>query len=323
MAATPRAIRQGAACLWYWRAPSPPLIGQTPSVAFVSPGGATLLSGAMSPMWSPLLGTISALAADMQTLTLSSVLPALSTTAAGEWGDAWVASEDGYIPAKVVLISPGQASTTVMLAEPLPRGVDVSAATLIPAWYSRQILAADVAATAQRGVTWRVSWAPFGAGPSATAVQSSQDVGILDVVRTPFSTGLTTEDLVSLMDPGGSRVPARAQGYEAAIQASLDELVAYLRGDSPENLDEHDLNGPELRPVHRHLACAYLARNPDESVRYRSLAFALWDRIRLRCWRDANRDGLATDSEREHPLTWVGGTFSTSTAARRLFTDVD
>ena len=323
MPANPQAIRQGAACLWYWRAPSPPLVGQTPAVAFVAPGGGTLLSGSLSPMWSPTLGTVSAIAADRQTLTLTNVLPALSVTAAGAWGDAWIASEDGYVPAKVVRIDRGQASTSVLLAEPLPRDVDVSAATLLPAWYSRQLLAADVAATAQRGVTWRVSWAPFGAGPESTAVQSLQDVGVLDVVRTPFSTGLTTEDLVSLMDPGGSRVPARAQGYEAAIGASLDELVAYLRGDSPSGLDEHDLNGPELRPVHRHLACAYLARSPDESVRYRALAFALWDRIRLRCWRDANRDGLATDSERAHPLTWVGGTYSTSTAARRSWDDVD
>jgi hypothetical protein len=100
-------------------------------------------------------------------------------------------------------------------------------------------------------------------------------------------------------------------------------LVATLRADSPSGLDQHDLSGPELRPVHRFIAAAYLARTADERTEYRARAAVLWDRIRLSCWRNAARNGLATDAERQHPITWVGGTFSTSTAARRTWEDVD
>ncbi len=318
MPATPRAARSGGAALFMWRAPELVNTGVPPTVTFVSPGGGTLLASALTHMWSPTVAQVSAVADDRQTLTLNGSVPAISRSAAANNGDAWVVTVGaGYVPVKVVRLS----SAAAVLAEPLPRDIG-STGELHSQWWSCAIGAGDVTATAQRGVTWRVAYYAVGAGPLVSAYLS-QDVGIIDVVRTPFDTGLSTEDLVALMDPGGSRVPARALGYEAAIQASLDELVAYLRGDSPTGLDEHDLNGPELRPVHRHLACAYLARNPDESVRYRSLAFALWDRIRLRCWRDADRDGLATDSEREHPLTWVGGTFSTGTAARRTWDDVD
>ena len=317
MPAWPTAARQGGSVLWWWMAPVPLQYAVVQQVTFTSPSGAVLLTANLTQTWSDAVASISAIADDRQTLTVNGSIPSAARLASGMRAEAWILGSSGYVPVRVVRL----AATSAVLAEPLPRDVG-STGTLHAAWWSCALSAGDVLATVQRGVTWSVSYYAIDTGPLAGAYLG-RDTGILDVVRQPFDTGLSTEDLVSLLDPGGSRVPARAQGYEAAIRASYEELVATLRADSPQGLDQHDLNGPEIRPVHRFIAAAYLARTADERTEYRARAAVLWDRIRLTCWANAARNGLATDAERRHPITWVGGTFSPSTAARRTWEDVD
>lgn len=313
-----RAVRSGATVEWYWRAPGPVLIGQTPSVSFTSQAGAALLGATnMDPMWSPSGGTVSAIAANLQTVTLSGALAATAGTASVDHGDAHMQSDDGYVDVQVARID----GTEVILADPLQRPLDVTAGvSLTPAWYSVTLTSADVTAAVARGVVWRVTWAPSLAGPTAASVTSSLDEGVLDVVRRPFGTGLSTEDVVSVLDPGGSRVPHRSQGYGPAIRLAEEELLATLRADLPSGLDEHDVDGGRLRPVHLYITAAVLTRDLDTQQRYRDIAASIYARARETLWQDANRDGLAQDSERLRAQALVGGTFTAGAAARYTMT---
>jgi hypothetical protein len=196
--------------MFEWNAPSP--ISGTPSITFkVSSDITSNLSQSRANI------SVSAIGNDRRTLTIASsdslerdqVFAFLRTD-----GDAWYSI-------KIVRI----VGTTAILADPLPREIDLSTSATIEfaMWY---VTASSSNVTATSGTFQYLISYTSDLGQNNL---SNLDKGVIKVTPRPFDTGLDHDSFVNRFAPLADMVPRRQSDFRPQIKASLDELSLMLR----------------------------------------------------------------------------------------------
>jgi hypothetical protein len=196
--------------MFEWNAPSP--INGTPSITFkVSSDVTSNLNQSRANI------SVSAIGNDRRTLTIASsdslerdqVFAFLRTD-----GDAWYSI-------KIVRI----VGTTAILADPLPREIDLSTSATIEfaMWY---VTASSTNVTATSGTFQYLISYTSDLGQNNL---SNLDKGVIKVTPRPFDTGLDHDSFVNRFAPLADMVPRRQSDFRPQIKASLDELSLMLR----------------------------------------------------------------------------------------------
>ena len=289
---------------FWWTAPVP--VTGTPTLTI------TTSATTVTPTFAVLRATsnITAVARDRKTLTASATLTGTIRGAQGPvYGEAFlITPRDGYFPIQVREVS----NATVVLADALPAPLDVSASS--PAVLQWALYGATLPTTilqsVARNARWRVVYQEQIGVDLAGYTQ--RDEGLLQIVRQPFATGLTSRHVAQLHPGLAQRIPRRQGGWEPQIEAAYQELVMRLRRDLQErDLTEDDLNGHRFRLVHAHLAAAVIydevQAEKAEALRSRVLGFldeetairtgGMVDEVLRSAWLDADRDGEVDSGE--------------------------
>lgn len=176
--------------------------------------------------------TITAIANDRRTLTLSS---APATYYREQQAGFVLTDHDTYYAVRVVRLG----GTTAILAEPLPREIDLTDnATLhLPTSYvdidSSKLATSDY-------YTWIVDYTQLNMN------QPEQEKGLIKVTPRPFDTGLDHAQLVAMFAQLADMIPRRQSDYQRQIDAALNELIlevrAHLHADS---ITEDEIFNPE------------------------------------------------------------------------------
>lgn len=196
--------------LFEWNAPKP--ISGTPSITFKA---SSTVTSNMNQSRADI--SVTSIGNDRRTLTIASsdalqrdqALAFLKTN-----GDAWYSI-------KIVRI----VGTTAILAEPLPREIDLSTSASIEfALWSYTAQSSDVTSTSgtfQYLISYTVDL--------GQNTLSKLDKGVIKVTPRPFDTGLNHDSLVDRFASLADMVPRRQADFLPQIKASLDELSLMLR----------------------------------------------------------------------------------------------
>jgi len=209
--------------MFEWNAPKP--INGTPSITFKA---SSTVTSNMNHSRADI--SVTAIGNDRRTLTIASsdalqrdqALAFLKTN-----GDAWYSI-------KIVRI----VGTTAVLAEPLPREIDLStSATIEFAMWYYEAQSSDVTSTSgtfQYLISYTVDLGQNNL--------SKLDKGVIKVTPRPFDTGLNHDSLVDRFASLADMVPRRQADFLPQIESSLDELSLMLR----ERLHASDVTEDEI-----------------------------------------------------------------------------
>jgi hypothetical protein len=297
--------RSGVDFTFFWTAPVP--LNGDPTITVRHP-----TAGDITPAVTQLRAdaTISAVAADRKTLTVGDI-------SAGNWqglqGDVYghafvLLDRHGWYPVRVSDIT---ASTTVVLAEPLPASYTAGTADTLQwaTWYCTYASATVTASASSTPIPFTVAYTHLPGNDITTALGRQE--GLLYVVRQPFDTGLDEDGLLAIV-PGFAQIrPGRQTSYAPQMDAAKRMLVRWIRrhlkeqgADQP---IEHAVNGGAFLEVHAFLTVAsYLdglaamgaTDRFDIAAGYRERARDLFDDI-MACipWVDLDADGVVDSGE--------------------------
>ena len=182
-------------------------------------GDAELTVGFSVPFTSALTNqrddvSVSAIADDRRTLTLTA---SVDTTLERDEVRAFLrTTRDTYYAVKVTRLG----GTTAILAEPLPRELDLtSAATL-------DFASAYVDIPSTKAVTGSY---PYTLTYTDNLGSPQTESGILKVTPRPFNTGLDHDELVDRFPQLADMVPRRQSDLAPQISAALDEIILSVR----------------------------------------------------------------------------------------------
>jgi hypothetical protein len=315
----------GASNVFEWVAPGP--------FALVSAGAPPVVSvSAVSLTLYPTTGPV--------TLTLACPDPLVSVTgisderrtlvtaaspfaAAPGWlgrnGEAWLVTARQAVQVRAV----DAGASSVELADPLPRDLDVAGAYLV---LSRREVAlpGPLTAVVRRDVRWVVQYQiRHGLGTALAAVAQSE-TGLLQIVPQPFDLGLVSTDLVQYMRGIGSTASSGSQGWGSILASAEAEVALRVRAElTQRGLTEDDFPAPaRLRDVALDLAAALAIDlvQPDQADRLRARALERMDLVmRATPWVDDSRDGEVDPGEvQEVGQSWARD-FSASRTTTRAF----
>jgi hypothetical protein len=220
-------------------------------------------------------------------------------------GEAWLSSRDCSLPC---VVQSGTESLNATLAHPLPYVPEFPGAGEGVLQLSRcevTLPAATVCAALARDVRWTVDYTARH-DTSGSLTESRQDTGLLQIVRQPFATGVTSPDVPKFFRGIGAS-PGAQEGWEPSLQSAEEELILWLREQLVDRgLTEDDVPAPQsLRLAHLHLTAAYILAiaDPEQAQAQRDRAVALASMAIRRIWIDSDQDGEVDDGEVEQ----VGG----------------
>ncbi len=196
--------------MFEWNAPAP--ISGTPSITFkVASDITSNLNQSRANI------SVTAIGNDRRTLTIAS-----SDSLERDQAFAFLRTDgDAWYSIKIVRI----VGTTAILADPLPREIDLSTnATIEFAMWYVTALAANV--TALSGTFQYLISYTSDLGQNNL---SNLDKGVIKVTPRPFNTGLDHDAFVNRFAPLADMVPRRQADFSPQIKASLDELSLMLR----------------------------------------------------------------------------------------------
>ena len=190
--------------------------------------------------------TITAIASDRRTLTTSGAVGAslerdevrafLKTTA------------DTYYAVKIARLVTG----TALLAEPLPREIDLSSAATLN--FSMSYVDVGSANLSTSGVF------PYTIAYDDLVGGKKTETGLLKVTPRPFTTGLDHDELVGQMANLADMIPRRQSDFSPQIQASLDELILAIRDHViADGITEDEVfNQQSFKRAHAYCAAAHV-----------------------------------------------------------------
>ena len=234
--------------------------------------------------------SVSAIANDRRTLTITS-----STSLERDQVLAFLKSDgDTWYSVKVVRI----VGTTAILAEPLPREIDLSSAASLEfsTWY---VTAAAGDVTSVSGVyQYEINYTV----DLGQNTQNRLDKGVIKVTPRPFNTGLDHESLVNRFASLADLVPRRQSDFSPQIKAALDELSLILRNrliDS--NVTEDEIfNATDFELCHAYCSAARIYEmnlQLDATEAMRARCMELLDLALRTVDLDLNGDGILDDGE--------------------------
>ena len=163
--------------------------------------------------------TVSAIANDRRTLTVDNQATGLQRD---QMKAFLITNGDTYYSVNVVRV----VGTTAILAEPLPREIDLStSASLEFALWSVTIAnTADVLTTANT-YPYLINFTI----DQGNLTQNQVEKGLLKSVARPFETGLSHDDLVELFAPLADMIPRRQSDFAPQINSALQEIILIVR----------------------------------------------------------------------------------------------
>ena len=190
--------------------------------------------------------TVTAIANDRRTLTISGAVGAglerdevrafLRTTA------------DTYYAVKVVRLLSGIA----LLAEPLPREIDLSTSATLN--FSMSYVDIDSSNLAVDGLY------PYTINYDNIVGTKKVETGLLKVCARPFDTGLDHDELVSSMANLADMIPRRQSDFEPQIKSSLDEMILSIRDHviSDGITEDEIFNQQSFKRAHAYCAASHI-----------------------------------------------------------------
>lgn len=211
--------------------------------------------------------TVSAIANDRRTLTVDNQATGLQRD---QMKGFLITNGDTFYNVSIVRV----VGTTAILAEPLPREIDLTTnATLEFALWSTTLANTIAVLTTANTYPYQVNFiTDLGA-----LTQSKQEKGLLKSTPRPFETGLSHDDLVGLFAQLADMIPRRQSDFEPQIKGALNELILQVRDVVlSDNATEDEVFNPEQF----HLAHAYCTA----AIIYElNLQLDVADQMRQRC----------------------------------------
>ena len=255
--------------------------------------------------------TITAIASDRRTLTLSE---SASSLVADQQRAFILTAGDTYFSVTLSRI----VGTTAILAEPLPREIDLSSsASLVFALYY---------ATVPSSITNTTGYYPWQVSYQLDLGQQTEQrlaKGLLKITPRPFDTGLSHDDLVGQFPQLADMVPRRQSSFSPQIEASLQEIILMIRDHLKDEVDvteDEVFNAESFANAHAYCTAArvYEAINQlDTANAMRERCMQLLD-ISLRSLA-LDRDGNNIVDEGELDIAKKGGSFRDMRASWRSY----
>jgi hypothetical protein len=190
---------------------------------------------------------VSAIANDRRTLTVDSQATALQA----DQLKAYLVTDGDSIYSVTVVRMVG---TTAILAEPLPREIDMSA--------SAQLVFGMHYGTIPSTITNTSGYYPIQVSYTLDLGQQTQtklEKGLLKVTPRPFDTGLSHDELVGQFPQLADMLPRRQSSFETQIEAALAEVVLVVRDhlkDEPEVTEDEVFNAGSFLNAHAYCTAA-------------------------------------------------------------------
>jgi hypothetical protein len=228
--------------------------GQTRVFEWTAPGpldGAPIMTvGSSSPVTLTQTradATVTAIANDRRTLTVNSQASALQA----DQLKAYLVTDGDSIYSVTVVRMVG---TTAILAEPLPREIDLSVSALLVfgMWYG----------TIPSTITNTSGYYPLQVSYQLDLGQQTQsklEKGLLKVTPRPFDTGLSHDELVAQFPQLADMIPRRQSSFEPQIEATLQEIILMLRDhlkDEPDVTEDEVFNAGSFMNAHAYCTAA-------------------------------------------------------------------
>ena len=228
--------------------------GQTRVFEWTAPGpldGAPIMTvGSSSPVTLTQTradATVTAIANDRRTLTVNSQASALQA----DQLKAYLVTDGDSIYSVTVVRMVG---TTAILAEPLPREIDLSVSALLVfgMWYG----------TVPATITNTSGYYPLQVSYQLDLGQQTQsklEKGLLKVTPRPFDTGLSHDELVAQFPQLADMIPRRQSSFEPQIEATLQEIILMLRDhlkDEPDVTEDEVFNAGSFMNAHAYCTAA-------------------------------------------------------------------
>lgn len=262
---------------------------------------------------------VDSVGSDRKTISFSAPVGAAAGLIAEHGGAAWLdlgGAFQGAITVETILDP-----TTAVLAEALPFDTgDAGGSLEWRIWYA-DLTAEQVGDAVARRVRWSVSWEsdPGADHPGAPYL----DRGLVDIVRRPFDTGLTSGLLVESFPLFRGTIPAGQTSFEPQIRAGLRELLSRIEVRLPEGAFLDQLDGEQFQNAHALFTAHVIARSLrsatyDIDYDFLAEARAAVERQfkRLR-WLDSDDDGEIGPGETDRRPGRVIGHAASSWASAR------
>jgi hypothetical protein len=228
--------------------------GQTRVYEWVAPGplsgSAVMTVGSSTPVTltqTRANATVSAIANDRRTLTVDSQATALQA----DQLKAYLVTDGDSIYSVTVVRMVG---TTAILAEPLPREVDMSE--------TAELVFGMHYGTIPSVITNTSGYYPIQVSYTLDMGQQTQtklEKGLLKVTPRPFDTGLSHDELVGQFPQLADMLPRRQSSFQAQIEAALAEVVLVVRDhlkDEPEVTEDEVFNAGSFLNAHAYCTAA-------------------------------------------------------------------
>ena len=243
--------------LFEWNAPSP--ISGTP----------TLILNAVNYNFSQSRSsaTVSAIANDRRTLTIDNQATGLQRD---QIKGFLITNGDTFYSVNINRV----VGTTAILAEPLPREIDLSSsASLEFALWTTTIANTEDSIANANTYPFVISYS----SDIGSNTINKQEKGLLKTTPRIFSTGLSHDDLVEIFAPLADMVPRRQSDFSNQIEAAESELVLHIRDVVlAEDATEDEVFNPEsFKLAHAYCTAALIYEQ--------NLQMDVADQMRTRC----------------------------------------
>ena len=279
--------------MFQWTAPRP----TTGAVTLQVFGASAPISVALTQSRSD--SSITAIASDRRTLTLSASADALQ---ADQQRAFVITTGDTYFNVTLSRI----VGTTAILAEPLPREIDLTtAATLHVPMYYTTLTAAQLTNT-DGYYSYSVSYT----ADLGDQNRELTEKGVIKVTLRPFDTGLDHDALVSTFAQLADMVPRRQSDFSPQVSASLDEIAMMIRSNMlADGLTKDEVfNATSFQLAHAYCAAALIYEQSaqlDMAEAMRARCTELLNRALESVAIDADGDGVIDEGESN--ISQVGG----------------
>jgi len=224
-------------------------------------------------------------------------------------GQCWLDLGDrGLYPVELLDV---RSATSLILGEQLPIYLEGATGTLSWSRYYASLTAAQVG-SGERNAIWSIAWeANLG---SDRPTEYRLEEGRFDVVRRPFTTGLTHRKLIDRSSFLARAIPSRQASWDPQIKDALSQLAAWIRCPIPKDKTEDDVDGVPFQHVHALITIGIILQGQSIAGYDRDYAQtmvdakAAFDQV-VSCgftWVDLDGDGVVDDGELAEGLNLMG-----------------
>ena len=279
---------------FFWNAPVRPLA--IPSVTFGAPVSTTVpLSAIHADI------AVDSIGVDRRTITLTAPIAAGAGLIAEHGGAVWL--DLGASMQAAVVIESFDSPTVARLSRPLP--IDsgtVTGGSISWRTFYADLTSLQVGAVVKRGCPWSISWET---NPGADVVgRKVKSTGLIDIVTTPFDTGLDHDGFVARFNLFSGVEPVGQTSWAPQIRAGLSTLKNRLIGrlDAGQYLDQ--VQGYQFLDAHALIVADMIARSMRQATYdVETLPVQIAREINRQFggrglrWVDRNSDGVVDDGE--------------------------